>query len=150
MTGWLRIWGLCGSFVCITIYFLWFINDHLILYGKFWSNHLAYVCFWAENLTLRSDSHCFSIHFLRVALDFYVCLSGGGWPGKSVALEELEKTLRQQHEQTELSYSDKMSQLNVQLQQLDTVVSQVQHTINWSTIHTANENSQLSVTNLNI
>ncbi len=69
---------------------------------------------------------------------------------KSVALEELEKTLRQQHEQTELSYSDKMSQLNVQLQQLDTVVSQVQLTINWSTIHTANENSKLSVTNLNI
>ncbi|XP_058634114.1 pericentrin isoform X4 [Onychostoma macrolepis] len=44
---------------------------------------------------------------------------------KAVALEELEKTLRQQHEQTELSYSDKMSQLNVQLQQLDTVVSQL-------------------------
>lgn len=67
---------------------------------------------------------------------------------KAVALEELEKTLRQQHEQTELSYSDKMSQLNVQLQQLDTVVSQVQHT--QSIRHTANENSQLSVTNLNI
>lgn len=45
---------------------------------------------------------------------------------KAVALEELEKTLRQQHEQAELAYSDKMSQLNVQLQQLDTVVSQVQ------------------------
>uniref|UniRef100_A0A671KT57 Pericentrin-like n=1 Tax=Sinocyclocheilus anshuiensis TaxID=1608454 RepID=A0A671KT57_9TELE len=44
---------------------------------------------------------------------------------KAVALEELEKTLRQQHEQTELAYSDKMSQLNVQLQQLDTVVSQL-------------------------
>ncbi|XP_056315576.1 pericentrin [Danio aesculapii] len=44
---------------------------------------------------------------------------------KAVALEELEKTLRQQHEQTELSYSDKMSQLTAQLQQLDTVVSQL-------------------------
>ncbi|KAK2888943.1 hypothetical protein Q8A67_014318 [Cirrhinus molitorella] len=44
---------------------------------------------------------------------------------KAVALEELEKTLRQQHEQTELTYSDKMSQLNAQLQQLDTVVSQL-------------------------
>uniref|UniRef100_A0A673GK30 Pericentrin-like n=1 Tax=Sinocyclocheilus rhinocerous TaxID=307959 RepID=A0A673GK30_9TELE len=45
---------------------------------------------------------------------------------KAVALEELENTLRQQHEQTELAYSDKMSQLNAQLQQLDTVVSQLQ------------------------
>ncbi|KAI2663332.1 Pericentrin [Labeo rohita] len=44
---------------------------------------------------------------------------------KAVALEELEKTLKQQHEQTELAYSDKMSQLNAQLQQLDTVVSQL-------------------------
>ncbi|XP_067315268.1 pericentrin isoform X2 [Pseudorasbora parva] len=44
---------------------------------------------------------------------------------KAVALEELEKTLRRQHEQTELAYSDKMSQLTAQLQQLDTVVSQL-------------------------
>ncbi|XP_059416733.1 pericentrin-like [Carassius carassius] len=44
---------------------------------------------------------------------------------KAAALEELESTLRQQHEQTELAYSDKMSQLNAQLQQLDTVVSQL-------------------------
>ncbi|XP_016364291.1 A-kinase anchor protein 9-like [Sinocyclocheilus rhinocerous] len=44
---------------------------------------------------------------------------------KAAALEELERTLRQKHEQTELAYSDKMSQLNVQLQQLDTVVSQL-------------------------
>ncbi|XP_042613812.1 A-kinase anchor protein 9-like isoform X2 [Cyprinus carpio] len=44
---------------------------------------------------------------------------------KAAALEELERTLRQQHEQTELAYSDKMSQLNAQLQQLDTVVSQL-------------------------
>ncbi|KTF88214.1 hypothetical protein cypCar_00010608 [Cyprinus carpio] len=44
---------------------------------------------------------------------------------KAVALEELEKTLRQQHEQTDLAYSDKMSQLNAQLQKLDTVVSQL-------------------------
>ncbi|XP_043097699.1 pericentrin isoform X2 [Puntigrus tetrazona] len=44
---------------------------------------------------------------------------------KAVAFEELDKTLRQQHEQTELAYSDKMSQLNAQLQQLDTVVSQL-------------------------
>ncbi|CAM4621314.1 unnamed protein product [Leuciscus chuanchicus] len=44
---------------------------------------------------------------------------------KAVALEELERALRQQHEQTELAYSDKMSQLTAQLQQLDTVVSQL-------------------------
>ncbi|KAK7154978.1 hypothetical protein R3I93_009814 [Phoxinus phoxinus] len=44
---------------------------------------------------------------------------------KAVALEELERALRQQHEQTELTYSDKMSQLTAQLQQLDTVVSQL-------------------------
>ncbi|XP_056122998.1 pericentrin isoform X2 [Rhinichthys klamathensis goyatoka] len=45
---------------------------------------------------------------------------------KAVSLEELERALRQQHEQTELTYSDKMSQLTAQLQQLDTVVSQLQ------------------------
>ncbi|XP_059427488.1 pericentrin isoform X2 [Carassius carassius] len=44
---------------------------------------------------------------------------------KAVALEELEKTLRQLHEKTELAYSDKMNQLNAQLQQLDTVVTQL-------------------------
>ncbi|XP_077055534.1 pericentrin isoform X6 [Siphateles boraxobius] len=44
---------------------------------------------------------------------------------KAVALEELERALRQQHEQTEVTYSDKMSQLAAQLQQLDTVVSQL-------------------------
>ncbi|XP_051551578.1 pericentrin-like, partial [Myxocyprinus asiaticus] len=44
---------------------------------------------------------------------------------KSVALEELERTLRQQHEETELAYRDQMSQLATQLQQLDTVVSQL-------------------------
>ncbi|XP_048056654.1 pericentrin isoform X5 [Megalobrama amblycephala] len=49
---------------------------------------------------------------------------------KAVALEELEKTLRQQHEQTELAYSDKMSQLTAQLQQLDTVVSQLRAEVN--------------------
>ncbi|XP_052414451.1 pericentrin isoform X6 [Carassius gibelio] len=44
---------------------------------------------------------------------------------KAVALEELEKTLRQLHEKTELVYSDKMNQLNAQLLQLDTVVTQL-------------------------
>jgi len=57
---------------------------------------------------------------------------------KAVALEELERALRQQHEQTELTYSDKMSQLTAQLQQLDTVVSQVQHS---QLVTTANEQS---------
>ncbi|ROL41764.1 Pericentrin [Anabarilius grahami] len=49
---------------------------------------------------------------------------------KAAALDELEKTLRQQHEQTELAYSDKMSQLTAQLQQLDTVVSQLRAEVN--------------------
>ncbi|XP_051985694.1 pericentrin [Xyrauchen texanus] len=44
---------------------------------------------------------------------------------KAVALEELEKTSKHQHEETELSYRDKISQLTMQLQELDTVVSQL-------------------------
>lgn len=64
---------------------------------------------------------------------------------KAVALEELEKTLRQQHEQTELAYSDKMSQLTAQLQQLDTVVSQVQHPVSQLVTQLQQISSQLSV-----
>ncbi|XP_051562982.1 pericentrin isoform X2 [Myxocyprinus asiaticus] len=44
---------------------------------------------------------------------------------KAVALEELERTLKHQHEETELSYRDKMSQLTTQLLELDNVVSQL-------------------------
>ncbi|KAI5613710.1 pericentrin [Silurus asotus] len=44
---------------------------------------------------------------------------------KTTALDELERTLREQNQQTELSYNDKMNQLTAQLQQLDTVVSQL-------------------------
>ncbi|XP_046730738.1 pericentrin isoform X2 [Silurus meridionalis] len=44
---------------------------------------------------------------------------------KTSALDELERTLREQNQQTELSYNDKMNQLTAQLQQLDTVVSQL-------------------------
>ncbi|KAF5895396.1 pericentrin-like isoform X1 [Clarias magur] len=44
---------------------------------------------------------------------------------KAAALDELEKSLREQHQQNELVYSDKMNQLTAQLQQLDTVVSQL-------------------------
>ncbi|XP_065096299.1 pericentrin isoform X2 [Paramisgurnus dabryanus] len=44
---------------------------------------------------------------------------------KAVAIEELNKTLKQQHEQTELAYREKMSELTAQLQQLETVVSQL-------------------------
>lgn len=64
---------------------------------------------------------------------------------KAVALEELERALRQQHEQTELTYSDKMSQLTAQLQQLDTVVSQVQHPISQFVTQLQQMSSQLSV-----
>ncbi|KAL6455980.1 hypothetical protein MHYP_G00358310 [Metynnis hypsauchen] len=44
---------------------------------------------------------------------------------KAAALEELEKKLQEQHQQNELCYTDKMSQLTAQLKQLDTVVSQL-------------------------
>ncbi|XP_056606327.1 pericentrin isoform X2 [Triplophysa dalaica] len=52
-------------------------------------------------------------------------LTEGADREKTVALEELDKTLRRQHEQTELAYREKMSQLTEQLQLLDTVVSQL-------------------------
>ncbi|XP_053494141.1 pericentrin isoform X2 [Ictalurus furcatus] len=44
---------------------------------------------------------------------------------KTAALDELERSLREQHQQLELCYTDKMNQLTAQLQQLDTVVSQL-------------------------
>ncbi|XP_053353815.1 pericentrin isoform X3 [Clarias gariepinus] len=44
---------------------------------------------------------------------------------KATALDELERSLREQHQQNELGYTDKMNQLTAQLQQLDTVVSQL-------------------------
>ncbi|XP_053540107.1 pericentrin isoform X5 [Ictalurus punctatus] len=44
---------------------------------------------------------------------------------KTAALDELERSLREQHQQLDLCYTDKMNQLTAQLQQLDTVVSQL-------------------------
>ncbi|XP_066518729.1 pericentrin isoform X2 [Hoplias malabaricus] len=44
---------------------------------------------------------------------------------KAAALKELENKLQEQHQQDELCYTDKMSQLTAQLQQLDTVVSKL-------------------------
>lgn len=44
---------------------------------------------------------------------------------KAAALDELESRLREQHQHNELGYTDQMNQLTAQLQQLDTVVSQV-------------------------
>lgn len=69
---------------------------------------------------------------------------------KAVALEELERAVRQQHEQTELTYSDKMSQLTAQLQQLDSVVSQVQHPISRLVTHTATAHEQSAQCIINI
>ncbi|KAF4080235.1 hypothetical protein AMELA_G00168080 [Ameiurus melas] len=44
---------------------------------------------------------------------------------KTAALDKLERSLREQHQQNELCYTDQMNQLTTQLQQLDTVVSRL-------------------------
>lgn len=47
---------------------------------------------------------------------------------KEVELEELRRSFASEQEEKERSYTDKMSQLTAQLQQLDAVVAQVPKT----------------------